>query len=55
VLVQFGDAKIDNLYDFTCALRAHKPGNKVMVTANLLALDSLLFSFNHSIARSPYS
>ncbi|HXJ92578.1 MAG TPA: M28 family peptidase [Terriglobia bacterium] len=32
VLVQFGDAKIDNLYDFTYALRAHKPGDKVMVT-----------------------
>lgn len=32
VLVQFGDKKIDNLYDFTYALRAHKPGDKVMVT-----------------------
>ena len=30
--MQFGDAKIDNLYDFTYALRAHKPGDKVMVT-----------------------
>jgi hypothetical protein len=32
VLVQFGDTKIDNLYDFTYALRAHQPGDKVMVT-----------------------
>ena len=32
VLVEFGDRKIDNLYDFTYALRAHKPGDKVMVT-----------------------
>lgn len=32
VLVQFGDKKIDNLYDFTYALRAHKPGDKVQVT-----------------------
>ena len=32
VLIQFGDKKIDNLYDFTYALRAHKPGDKVMVT-----------------------
>jgi len=32
VLVEFGDKKIDNLYDFTYALRAHKPGDKVTVT-----------------------
>jgi len=32
VLVEFGDKRIDNLYDFTYALRAHKPGDKVMVT-----------------------
>lgn len=32
VLIEFGDKKIDNLYDFTYALRAHKPGDKVMVT-----------------------
>ncbi len=32
VLIQFGDKKIDNLYDFTYALRAHKPGDKVPVT-----------------------
>ena len=32
VLVDFGGTKIDNLYDFTYALRAHKPGDKVMVT-----------------------
>ncbi|MBZ5562043.1 MAG: M20/M25/M40 family metallo-hydrolase [Acidobacteriia bacterium] len=32
VLIQFGDKKIDNLYDFTYALRAHKPGDKVQVT-----------------------
>jgi hypothetical protein len=32
VLVEFGGKKIDNLYDFTYALRAHKPGDKVMVT-----------------------
>ena len=24
--------KVDNLYDFTYALRAHKPGDKVAVT-----------------------
>ncbi len=32
VLIQFGDKKIDNLYDFTYALRAHQPGDKVQVT-----------------------
>ena len=32
VLVQFGEQRIDNLYDFTYALRAHKPGDKVLVT-----------------------
>jgi Peptidase family M28/PDZ domain/PA domain len=32
ILVDFGGMKIDNLYDFTYALRAHKPGDKVMVT-----------------------
>ncbi len=32
VLIEFGDQKIDNLYDFTYALRAHKPGDKVKVT-----------------------
>jgi len=31
-LVDFGGRKIDNLYDFTYALRAHKPGDKVSVT-----------------------
>jgi hypothetical protein len=32
VLVEFDGKKIDNLYDFTYALRARKPGDKVMVT-----------------------
>lgn len=32
ILVEFDGKKIDNLYDFTYALRAHKPGDKVMVT-----------------------
>ncbi|MFB3920827.1 MAG: M28 family peptidase [Terriglobia bacterium] len=32
VLIEFGNKKIDNLYDFTYALREHKPGDKVMVT-----------------------
>jgi acetylornithine deacetylase/succinyl-diaminopimelate desuccinylase-like protein len=32
VLVEFGDKKIENLYDFTYALREHKPGDKVKVT-----------------------
>jgi len=32
VLIDFGGKKIDNLYDFTYALRAHKPGDKVAVT-----------------------
>lgn len=32
VLVEFDGKKIDNLYDFTYALRAHKPGDKVTVT-----------------------
>ena len=32
VMVEFDGKKIDNLYDFTYALRAHKPGDKVMVT-----------------------
>jgi hypothetical protein len=32
VLVEFGDKKIDNLYDFTYALRAHQAGDKVVVT-----------------------
>ena len=31
-LTDFGGKKIDNLYDFTYALRAHKPGDKVSVT-----------------------
>ena len=32
ILVEFDTRKIDNLYDFTYALRAHKPGDKVTVT-----------------------
>ncbi len=32
VLVEFDGKAIDNLYDFTYALRAHKPGDKVSVT-----------------------
>jgi hypothetical protein len=32
ILVEFDGKKIDNLYDFTFALRAHKPGDKVNVT-----------------------
>ena len=32
VLVEFDGKKIENLYDFTYALRAHKPGDKVSVT-----------------------
>lgn len=32
VLIEFDGKKIDNLYDFTYALRAHKPGDKVAVT-----------------------
>ncbi len=32
VLVEFDGKKIDNLYDFTYALRAHKAGDKVSVT-----------------------
>jgi hypothetical protein len=31
VLVRFGDKPITNLYDFTYALRAHKPGDVVVV------------------------
>jgi hypothetical protein len=31
-LIDFGGKKIDNLYDFTYALRAHKAGDKVPVT-----------------------
>ena len=32
VLIQFGDMSIKNLYDFTDALRRHKPGDVVEVT-----------------------
>ena len=32
VLIEFDGKKIENLYDFTYALRAHKPGDKVTVT-----------------------
>lgn len=32
ILIDFDGKKIDNLYDFTYALRAHKPGDKVSVT-----------------------
>jgi hypothetical protein len=32
VLIEFDGKKIDNLYDFTYALRAHKPGDTVSVT-----------------------
>jgi hypothetical protein len=32
VLIEFDAQKIDNLYDFSYALRAHKPGDKVVVT-----------------------
>lgn len=31
ILVTFGDRDIANLYDFTYALRAHKPGDEVLV------------------------
>ncbi len=31
ILVKFGDDAIKNLYDFTYALRAHKPGDEVTV------------------------
>ena len=33
VLVEFDGKLIDNLYDFTYALRQHKPGDKVKVKA----------------------
>jgi len=32
ILIEFDGKKIGNLYDFTYALRAHKPGDKVTVT-----------------------
>jgi len=32
VLIEFGGREIDNLYDFTYALREHKAGDKVVVT-----------------------
>jgi S1-C subfamily serine protease len=32
MLIEFDAKKIDNLYDFTYALRARKPGDKVVVT-----------------------
>jgi aminopeptidase YwaD len=32
ILIDFDGKKIENLYDFTYALRAHKPGDKVSVT-----------------------
>jgi len=32
VLIEFDGKKIENLYDFTYALRAHKPGDKVPVS-----------------------
>ncbi len=32
VLIEFDHKKIENLYDFTYALRGHKPGDKVAVT-----------------------
>jgi S1-C subfamily serine protease len=32
ILIDFDGKKIENLYDFTYALRAHKPGDKVNVT-----------------------
>lgn len=31
ILIEFDSKKIDNLCDFTEALRAHKPGDKVSV------------------------
>jgi S1-C subfamily serine protease len=31
ILIEFDGNKIDNLYDFTYALRAHKPGDTVTV------------------------
>jgi hypothetical protein len=33
ILIKFGDRDIGNLYDFTYALRAHKPGDEVLVEA----------------------
>jgi membrane-associated protease RseP (regulator of RpoE activity) len=32
ILIEFDGKKVDNLYDFTYILRAHKPGDKVSVT-----------------------
>ena len=32
ILIGFDTKKIENLYDFTYALRAHKPGDRVSVT-----------------------
>jgi len=32
ILIAFDGKPIENLYDFTYALRAHKPGDRVMVT-----------------------
>jgi hypothetical protein len=32
ILIEFDGKKIDNLYDFTYALRSHKPGEKVSVS-----------------------
>jgi S1-C subfamily serine protease len=31
ILIEFDGKKIDNLYDFTYALRGHKPGDKASV------------------------
>jgi hypothetical protein len=31
ILIKFGDKEIGNLYDFTYALRSHKPGDEVVV------------------------
>lgn len=32
ILIEFGDKKVENLYDFTYALRSFRPGDKVNVT-----------------------
>jgi S1-C subfamily serine protease len=31
IMITFGDKDIANLYDFTYALRSHKPGDEVLV------------------------
>jgi S1-C subfamily serine protease len=44
VIVQFDGVRVDNIYDYTFALRSRKPGQKVRITVHRGDRDVELFA-----------